>query len=132
MPKSILSKTELEIMEYFWSSNVDEISASDLRNHFSNKNWSKQTISTFLKRLVNFGYLKVRKASVIKYYYSVLISKEEHELLPAKNVLNNVYNGSYENFVCALMPSDTDKAEIDKLKQILADFIERNEGNASK
>mgnify|MGYP002513833507 CR=1 FL=1 len=115
MSKNTLSKTELEIMDYFWSINA-EISASDLRNHFSSKNWSKQTISTFLKRLVNLGYLKIRKESIVKYYYSVLISKEEHELLPAKDVLENVYDGSYGDFFCALMPANTDKKEIDKLE----------------
>lgn len=96
MPKNTLSKTELEIMEYFWNIN-SEISASDLRAHFPDKNWSKQTISTFLKRLVHLGFLKVHKVSVVKYYYSALISKTDYELLPAKDVLYNVYNGSYGN-----------------------------------
>lgn len=116
-----LSKTELEIMEYFWNINT-EITASDLRNHFSSKSWSKQTTTTFLKRLTNLGYLKIRKESIIKYYYSALISKEEYELMPAKNVLENIYNGSYGDFMCALLPSDTDQDEIARLKQILADF----------
>lgn len=131
MPKNTLSKTELEIMEYFWSVNT-EVLASDLRAHFPDKNWSKQTISTFLKRLVHLGFLKVHKVSVVKYYYSALISKTEYELLPAKEVLDNVYNGSYGNFICALLPPDTDNDEITKLKHILADYEKRNEGNAVK
>lgn len=126
-----LTKTELEIMEYLWEIN-QEVTATDIRNHFAEKNWSKQAISTFLKQLVIIGYLKRRKVSVTKYYYSVLITKEEHELLPARNIVQNIYGGSYENFVCALVPNKASKNEIDELKQILSDFIERNGGNTSK
>lgn len=131
MPKNKLSKTELEIMEYFWSVD-DEINASDLHNHFSDKNWSKQTLSTFLKRLVNHGYLKIRKESVVKYYYSPLISKKEYELLPAKNVLKNVYRGSFNDFFCAIIPDNINQNEIDRLKKILDDFTKRIEGDDSK
>ena len=117
-------------MEYLWGIN-QEVTAADIRNHFAEKNWSKQAVSTFLKQLVGIGFLQRRKVSVTKFYYSVLISKEEYELLPARDVLENVYGGSYEDFICALIPP-TDKSEIDTLKQILADFIKRNEGNASE
>lgn len=123
-----LSQTGLEIMEYFWSVN-GEITAGDLRNHFADKKWSKQTVSTLLKRLVNLGYLKMRKVSVVKCYYSVAISKEQHELMPAKDVLENIYGGSYEDFCCALIPSKTTAEEVDVLKKMLADFVARNGGN---
>ena len=41
-----LSKAEFEIMQYLWKSE-HEVSAREIRDHFSNKNWSKQVISTF-------------------------------------------------------------------------------------
>ena len=121
MANNTLTKTELEIMEYFWSTNR-EITASDIREHFSEKNWSKQTISSFLKKLVNFGYIKRRKISVTKFYYSVHITKEEYELLPARNIIKNIYNGSYKDFVCALLPNTISKSELDELNKYLAEY----------
>ncbi|MCI8485403.1 MAG: BlaI/MecI/CopY family transcriptional regulator [Lachnospiraceae bacterium] len=126
-----LTKTEFEIMNYIWE--VDkEVTASDIRKHFLNKNWSKQTISTFLKKLVDIGFLKVHKVSVVKYYYSALISKKEYELLPAKIILDNFYSGSYGNFICALLPPDIDKDDIAEIKRILEVYEKRIEDNATK
>lgn len=128
-----LTKTELEIMNYIWETNK-EITASDIRIHFSNKNWSKQAVTTFLKKLVSMEFLKVNKASVVKYYYSALISKEEYELLPARDILENVYYGSYGDFICALLPLDIDKVEneIYEIKRILEHYKKHIEGNDSK
>ena len=57
-----LSKTELEIMKYIWSVN-SEVMPKEIRTHFSHKQWSKQAVSTFLKRLVTLGYLNIERLS---------------------------------------------------------------------
>ena len=49
-----LSDTELMIMEYLWSQNTPK-TFSEIKAFFeatTNKNWKKQTLSTFLLRLV--------------------------------------------------------------------------------
>ena len=49
-----LSDTELMIMEYLWSQNTPK-TFSEIKAFFeatTNKNWKKQSLSTFLLRLV--------------------------------------------------------------------------------
>lgn len=125
MTNKKLTKTELEIMDYIWETN-DEILASDIRKHFSHKNWSKQTISSYLKKLVNIKLLKVRKESIVKYYYSASISKNEYELLPAKDILEKVYKGSLRAFFCAFISPNIDEKEIDELQNMLQEFKKNN------
>ena len=122
MSKTSLSKTELEIMQYIWSVN-SEVTATDIREHFSNKNWSKQSIGTFLKRLVNANYLKIRKESSTKYYYSAVLTEQEYSMLPAKEVFKNVFNKSISKFACALFSSeDATEEDLRKLENLLATY----------
>ena len=60
---SHLSKTEYEIMEYFWGMG-DKYTFGELMKYFNenlDKNWKKQTLNTFLSRLIEKGLLKKRK-----------------------------------------------------------------------
>ncbi len=119
---NLLTKTELEIMEYLWSINC-ETTAREIRNHFSNRNWSKQAMSTFLKHLSQYGYIHIRKESFTKYYYSPAITAEEYNLMPAKNIIKDHYNGSYSNFILALFDSKPISAEeMASLKERLSEL----------
>ena len=60
---SHLSKTEYEIMEYFWEMG-DKYTFGELMKYFNenlDKNWKKQTLNTFLSRLIEKGLLKKEK-----------------------------------------------------------------------
>lgn len=120
MNKNNLSKTELEIMKYIWSVNGD-VTPKEIRTHFSHKQWSKQAVSTFLKRLVTSGYLKMRKVSPTKYYYSAIITEEESDLLPVIDIINNTFAGSYISFIESLIDhkKDFDEKELDALQKFI-------------
>ena len=105
MNNAYLSKTEFEIMQYLWNSD-QEVSAREIRDHFSSKNWSKQAISTFLKRLADYNFIKIRKESITKYYYSAAMTEKDYNLLPAKDIVKKSYNGSFSAFVCDLFDSN--------------------------
>ena len=115
-----LSKTELEIMKYIWSVN-GEVMPKEIRMHFSHKQWSKQAVSTFLKRLVTSGYLNMRKVSPTKYYYSAIITKEESDLLPVIDIINNTFGGSYISFIESLINHKKylDEKELDALQKYI-------------
>lgn len=130
MTKTSLSKTELEIMQYIWS--VDsEVTATDIREHFSNKKWSKQSVGTFLKRLVNANFLKVRQESLNKYYYSATMTEQEYSVLPAKTILKTVFNNSLSKFTCALFSDDVTKDDIQKLEDLLSTYERELSNNKS-
>ena len=118
--KKDLSKTEFEIMKYIWSVN-GEVMPKEIRTHFSHKQWSKQAVSTFLKRLVTSGYLNMRKVSPAKYYYSAIITEEESNLLPVIDIINNTFDGSYISFIESLIDhkKDFDEKELDDLQKFI-------------
>ncbi len=101
-----------------------EATAGEIREHFAQRNWSKQAVSSFLKRLTKSGYLKMRKVSPTKCYYTVLISENEHNLLPVQEVVNNSFAGSYTALFCALV-SPNEKlpdAAIERINKMLTEF----------
>lgn len=107
-------------MKYIWSVN-GEVTPIEIRTHFSHKQWSKQAVSTFLKRLVTSGYLKMRKVSPTKYYYSAIITEEESDLLPVIDIINNTFAGSYISFIESLIDhkKDFDEKELDALQKFI-------------
>ncbi len=118
-----ITETEYVIMKYLWSLD-HEATAGEIREHFAQRNWSKQAVSTFLKRLTKSGYLKMRKVSPTKCYYTVLISENEHNLLPVQEVVEKSFDGSYTDLMCALIsPNEklSDEA-IERINKMLAEF----------
>lgn len=111
-----ITETEYVIMKYLWSLD-HEATAGEVREHFAQRNWSKQAVSTFLKHLTKSGYLKMRKVSPTKYYYTVLITEAEHNLLPVREVVKKSFGGSYGALVCALA-NPNEKFSEEKINQI--------------
>lgn len=126
----VITKTQLEIMEYLWDIN-EEVTARDIRDHFSHKKWSKQTVSTFLKELVNLGYLNIRKQSVTKYFYSVARTKEQHELLPAVEVVDTIFNGSFGRFACSFFDINN-KTTLEEIDEAIALIDQKKKELAEK
>lgn len=121
MDNKNLTKTELEIMKYIWSVN-GEVMPKEIRAYFTHKQWSKQAVSTFLRRLVASGYLNMRQASPTKYYYSAAITQEESDLLPVIGIINNAFAGSYINFIECLInhKKEFDEKELDDLQEFIS------------
>lgn len=126
-----LTKTELEIMQYIWNIDTD-VTPKDIREHFSDRNWSKQSVNIFLRKLVKSNFLKVRKESITKYYYRAAISEQEYSILPAIEVLENVFNNSYSSFFCALLPNDVSDKDIRLLEEVLTTYEKRRDELSTK
>ena len=85
---SHLSKTEYRIMEYFWSTG-GKYTFGELMKYFNeeeDKNWKKQTLNTFLSRLIDKGLLE-RKKEETKAYYGAALTKAEFKQRKAKAIL---------------------------------------------
>lgn len=72
-----LSKCEQAVMAEIWR--TEEIDMEGVRKRMEEKgtDWAKQTVSTFLRRLVEKGYAK-RERSGRYIYYSPIAEKEEY------------------------------------------------------
>lgn len=113
-----LTKTELEIMHYIWSLG-QEVTATDVRLHFSNKQWTKQAVSFFLRQLVNYNFLNVRKTATNKYFYRATITEWEYSKTIFKNAINN-------GELVGLIPSNITKDDIVALEQLLIQLKKEN------
>ncbi|ONI38495.1 hypothetical protein AN639_12960 [Candidatus Epulonipiscium fishelsonii] len=112
----------MEIMEYFWNNTVPKNFSAILNyfNTYKNKNWKKQTLSTYLTRLVRENLLKVKPVGT-NTQYSYLISQEEYESMQARGLLNKQYDGSLKNFLIALYQGKpTNCQEIEELQSWLS------------
>ena len=78
-----LSATEMEIMEFLWDTNK-KLSASEILKYFNDnksKNWKKQTLNTFLVKLIEKGALQYDMVKNKKYYYPTAQSQTKTDIL---------------------------------------------------
>lgn len=101
MSKYNLSEAEYEIMEYIWKRNC-MLKFSDIMEYLSEKvhEWKKQTVQTFLTRLIEKGVLKAQKEGHCRLYYPAM-SEEEYISKWTKNIVKNAFGNSLKEFLVA-------------------------------
>lgn len=118
-----ISESERIIMNYLWESSTPKKFA-DIMEYLENKEkkeWKKQTVNTFLKRLIDKGLIQDSFQGKNK-LYSPSIRKVDFERGEAQNYLNACYSGSLGNFISALSGGkkiDSDFA--DQLRKLVED-----------
>ena len=104
--RKILAETEVEIMELLWSVE-NPMPSIEILNYFNDhdKNWKKQTLNTFLYRLLQAEVID-RISEHRRYLYTPIITKKQYEMRRAEDVITRIYDGSFVNFVEALAGTD--------------------------
>lgn len=95
------------------------VTSTELLNRFAQKgkDWKAQTISTFLSRLVDKGFLIATRHGRLNKYVPG-ISPEQYKLVEAQHVLDGLYQGSVKNLISAMYDGDKlSDQDIDELKQ---------------
>lgn len=113
-----LSENEWYIMQVLW-----EKSPSTLREICDSlkesRGWTKQAVSSFLKRMLEKGAIGVDKSGKV-ISYSALWSQEDMILEETQSILDRVYRGDLLLMVSnAVKEQKLSKQEIDELKAIL-------------
>ncbi|WP_010680966.1 BlaI/MecI/CopY family transcriptional regulator [Acetivibrio cellulolyticus] len=113
-----ISESEWEVMKIIWKSNptTSEEVIDQLSDH---KDWTAQTIKTFLNRLVNKGALGFEKSGRIYKYYPILQEKDFVKT-ESKSFLKRIYNGALGMLVSNLLEEEelTDK-ELEELERLI-------------
>jgi len=93
-----ISPSEEEILTVLWNSG-QWMTCKELMDYFNQNGrpWKRQTVNTFLTRLINKGLVVKNKN---KYIYAY--SKREFDSMKTKDILDCFYQGSLKNFVAAL------------------------------
>lgn len=121
--KYSLSPAEEEILTVLWE-NKKWTTCSELVSHFhkQGKDWKRQTVNTFLSRLLEKGFVVKNGRS---YIYN--FTKEEFDSLKAKELVETFYSGSVKNFMSALTGKNRlEPKYVNELKEYL-DGITENE-----
>ena len=119
-----LPDTELEVMKALWASGPDTTRAQ-LEQSLEAFRWASNTINTYLTRLVEKGFVSVRREGKTN-LYTPLVGREEYLAFDSRAVLDRLY-GSPRNFVAALAREGLSRDELDELRA-LVDQLERGKG----
>lgn len=113
-----LSENEWYIMQVLW-----EKSPSTLREICDalkeTKGWTKHAVTSFLKRMLEKGAIKVDESGKVKEYFAVW-SREDTILEETHSILDRVYRGDLLLMVSnAVKEQKLSKEEIEELKNML-------------
>ena len=112
-----LPDTELEVMKALWASGPDTPRA-ELELALAPFGWAGSTVNTYLTRLVDKGFLSVRKAGKSN-LYTPLVSRDDYLAFDSQSVLHRLYDSSPRNFVAALARGGLDRREVEELRALL-------------
>ena len=117
-----LTNTEMEVMSIFWDSDKEEFTFKELTAYAReklNKDWKKQTLSTFLTNLQKMGLLEVR-TSGRNYIYYALYSRQGYIDKWARDLIRNDFGNSLSRFIAAFTGGEKiSKEEADEIRKLL-------------
>lgn len=117
-----LTNTEAEIMNIFWDSQKKMFTFKELMEYTRenlNKEWKKQTLSTFLANLQKLGLLEVRTNGRCYVYYAIS-SREEYIHKWTKELVRADYDNSIGKFMAAFTGgSKLSKEEAEEIKNLI-------------
>ncbi|ELU8150743.1 BlaI/MecI/CopY family transcriptional regulator [Listeria monocytogenes] len=101
-----ISKSELEVMKIIWDFGR-AVQYADVAGKLEEKNytWKKNTVLTFLTRLVEKNLLSVKKVGRKNEYYA-LVSENEYLERQTETFVENIYEGDVKGLITNLVQND--------------------------
>lgn len=116
-----LTRSEEEIMELLWEMD-QKMSSKEILDYFNencDKDWKKQTLNTFLTKLLQAGFIE-RISKDRKYLYAPLVTRREYKQKGAERFIRESYRGSFMNFVSALSGGEMiSREEAEEIRKLL-------------
>lgn len=99
-----VSDAELEILKVLWA-NKTSMSDKQIRDALGGESdWSRTTIQTLIKRLLDKGVLLRDKQDV--FYYSPAVTAEELAKARTMDLVNTVFGGNAKSLVSTMLNND--------------------------
>lgn len=113
-----MGNSEAEIMKILWK-NAQPMTAPEICRELEEKfSWSRSTILTLIRRLVDKGFAACEKKEI--YSYSPLVTEEEYQNYNTSNFIDRIYGGSVKNLLSALCRANTlSQKDIEELQEYL-------------
>lgn len=116
-----ISDAELDIMKVVWANKEQPTYFSYITDQLAAKGkaWQKNTLITFLNRLVNKRFLNAKKVGR-RNEYTPLVSETEYQTAQTVNFLDKIYEGNVNGLVSNLISGDLlSDNEYEELKKLL-------------
>ena len=109
------------IMEILWRDGT--ISSSEIQKEIKNVlNWSRQTVNTYLNRLVEKGLVGIQEINKRAYNYYPTISRDEYAADRTSSILNKYY-GSLSHMVAGFIKNEkVSDMELNELERLIQDI----------
>ena len=122
-----ISDSELELMKIVWSAGGTALYAQIMEALAgAGRTWQKNTVITLLSRLVDKGFLTVRKLGR-RNEYAAAVSEADYQAAQTQVLVNKLYAGSAKGLVAALVGQEAiSPGDYEELKR----FWEEGKGHA--
>lgn len=98
-----ISDSELELMKIVWAAGGTALYAQIMEAlAAAGRTWQKNTVITLLSRLVEKGFLTVRKLGR-RNEYTAAVSEADYQAAQTQVLVNKLYAGSAKGLVAALI-----------------------------
>ena len=118
-----LTKAEMQVMNALWEM-PDGGCIHDIIAHYPDPKPAYTTVSTFLKILLNKGFVEFRKLSGKTHTYYPLISKENYTNQVMKDVKESFFGGSGSSLVKFFV--EKEKLSDSEIKELIEIIKESN------
>lgn len=116
-----LSKADRLMMELLWK-NGEVSNATILKELDGVRDWSRHTVKTYLRRLIEKGFVGIRQINARMNMYYPLIIKKDFVADETKTYLNDRFDG-LTHMVAGLIEKEmVSSEEIDKLEQLISKY----------
>lgn len=115
-----MSQSERLIMNFLWREGAKSfIEIMTFLREEEKKEWKKQTVNTFIKRLTDKGLITTDETGKNRVYHAAMTTAE-YEQGKAEKLLDDFYGGSVYTFLSALTGNKgIDKKTADDLRTIV-------------
>lgn len=113
-----LSEADSIIMEILWRDGACS-SAAILKEIEDKLNWSRQTVRTYLVRLVEKGLVGTKQMNKKAYQYYPVVSRAEYAADKATSLLNKYYDSLPHMLAGILQKEEITEAEFEELEAML-------------
>ena len=123
-----LPETELLIMKILWKTGraMEAPEIRKLMEQEYDRQWAAQTMSTYLRMLVQKGFLKVTRAPKNVFLYEPLVDEDSYQQADMYNNIHEMTDlwgqrGFIKNMVAALHGAQLSKEDISELRSLIHD-----------
>lgn len=118
-----LSDSELNIMMKIWEINKP-LYLDELIESLNEYNWAESTIRNFLSRIIDKGYVEVKKDGRKNIYIPLV--PQDYVNKEGRGIIKKLYNNSIKKFIVELYESDSiDYDELLELRNYLDQKIKK-------